>query len=267
MTRSVTALAALLLATALAGCGLFGNKEDPHKNWTAEQFYNAAKEQLDQQNWESAAKLYEQLESKYPYGRFAQQGQLDVGYAYYKQGETAQAIAAAEKFIKLHPNHAHVDYALYLKGLANFREDLGPFGRIVKQDLADRDAKSARESFETFKELVTRFPESRYAADSRARMAYLIEALARHEVKVARYYISRGAWLAAANRAQEVIVHYPRSAARRDALQVMVESYDRMGLPALRDDAKKVLAKNYPDDHMIAPGRNSASSPWWKFWN
>lgn len=267
MTRSVAALAAVLLAAMLAGCGLFGSKLDEQKNWSAEQFYNAAKEQLDQKNWEQAAKLYEQLESKYPYGRFAQQGQLEIAYAYYKQGEQAQAIAAAEKFVKLHPNHPHVDYALYVKGLANFREDLGLFGRLVKQDLADRDAKSARESFETFKELVTRFPESRYADDSRARMAYLTEALARHEVKVARYYISRGAFLAAANRAQDVLVHFPRSSARREALEIMVESYDRMGLADLRDDAKKVLAKNYPGDRLTAPGRNRASSSWWKFWD
>lgn len=267
MTRSVTALAAALLTVALAGCGLFGNKDDPQKGWSAEQFYTAAKEQLDQKNWESAAKLYEQLESRYPYGRFAQQGQLEVAYAYYKEGESAQAISAAEKFVKLHPNHPNVDYALYLKGLANFREDLGPFGRIVKQDLADRDAKSARESFETFKELVTRFPGSRYADDSRARMAYLVEALARHEVKVARYYMSRGAWLAAANRAQDTIVRFPKSPSRREALEIMVESYDRMGLKELRDDAKKVLAQNYPGDKLTARGKNRASSPWWKFWD
>lgn len=267
MTRSVTALAALAFAATLAGCGLFSNKDDEHKNWNAEQYYNAAKEQLDDQNWESAAKLYEQLESKYPYGRFAQQGQLEIGYAYYKQGETAQAVAAADKFMKLHPNHPHVDYALYLKGIANFREDLGPLGRLVKQDLADRDPKSARESFETFKELVTRFPESRYADDSRQRMAYLIEALARHEIKVARYYMSRGAWLAAANRAQECIVHFPHSPSRRDALEILVESYDRMGLKELRDDAKRVLAKNYPQDKLTQEGKNRASSSWWKFWD
>lgn len=267
MNRSVTALAALALSAALAGCGLFGNKDDAQKNWTAEQFYTAAKEQLDAQNWESASKLYEQLESKYPYGRFAQQGQLEVAYAYYKQGETAQCIAAAEKFIKLHPNHPHVDYALYLKGLANFHEDLGLLGRVVKQDLADRDPKSAREAFETFKELVTRFPQSRYAADSRLRMAYLIEALARHEVKVARYYMSRGAWLAAANRAQDCIVHFPHSPSRRDALQIMIESYDRMGLKELRDDTKRVLAKNYPEDKLTQQGANRATSPWWKFWD
>src|SRR5689334_2157307 len=251
MTRSVTALAALLLAASLAGCGLFSSKEDERKNWTAEKFYQAAKEQLDEHNWEAASKLYEQLESRFPYGRFAQQAQIEIAYAYYKQGETAQAIAAAEKFVKLHPNHPNVDYALYLKALANFKEDLGLLGRLVSQDLADRDPKAARESFEGFKELITRFPESRYADDSRLRMAYLIEALARHEVKVARYYLARGAYLAAANRAQDAIVHFPHSPSRRDALDVMIEAYDRMGLKDLRDDTKKVLAKNYPEDPLI----------------
>jgi len=263
MTRSVTALAALILAAALAGCSLL--KEDEHKDWSAEQFYKSAKEQLDQHNWESASKLYEQLESRYPYGRFAQQAQIEIAYAYYKQGETAQAIAAAEKFVKLHPNHPNVDYALYIKALSNFKEDMGPLGRYIKQDLAERDPKAARESFEGFKELVTRFPDSRYAEDSRHRMAYLIEALARHELQVARYYMSRGAYLAAANRAQDAITHFPNSPTRRDALEVMVEAYDRMGLKELRDDSKKVLARNYPEDPLTAQGKNRTSS-WWQFW-
>jgi outer membrane protein assembly factor BamD len=255
----------MLLALALAGCGLFGDKGDPKKEWTAEQYYQAAKEELDNRNWEPAAKLYEQLESKFPYGRFAQQAQLEGAYAYYKQGETAQAIAAAEKFIKLHPNHSSVDYALYLKALSNFKEDLGPFARLVKQDLADRDPKAARESFEGFKELVTRFPESRYADDSRERMAYLIEALARHELNVAKYYLSRGAYLAAANRAQDAITRFPHSPVHREALDIMVEAYDRMGMTELRDDTRRVLAKNFPGDPMGQAGRNRTTS-WWKFW-
>jgi outer membrane protein assembly factor BamD len=255
----------MLLALALAGCGLFGDKGDPKKEWTAEQYYQAAKEELDNHNWEPAAKLYEQLESKFPYGRFAQQAQLEGAYAYYKQGDTAQAIAAVEKFIKLHPNHASVDYALYLKALSNFKEDLGPFARLVKQDLADRDPKAARESFEGFKELVTRFPESRYADDSRERMAYLIEALARHELNVAKYYLSRGAYLAAANRAQDAITRFPHSPVHREALDIMVEAYDRMGMTELRDDTRKVLAKNFPGDPMGQAGRNRTTS-WWKFW-
>jgi outer membrane protein assembly factor BamD len=265
MNRSVTALATLLLALTLGGCGLFGDKADPKKEWQAADFYAAAKEQFDSRNWDPAIKLYEALEAKFPFGRFAQQAQIEVAYAYYKQGETAQAISALEKFVKLHPNHPNVDYALYLKALANFKEDLGPFSRIVKQDLADRDPKAARESFEGFKDLVTRFPESRYAGDSRERMAYLVEALARHELNVARYYLSRGAYLAAANRAQDAIIRFPNSPAHRESLDVMVEAYDRMGMTELRDDAKKVLAKNFPTDPMGQDGRNRSGS-WWKFW-
>jgi outer membrane protein assembly factor BamD len=267
MIRSVTALACLLLALSLAGCGLFGNKDDARKDWTAAEYYNAAKTEFDNKNWTEAIKLYEQLEAKFPFGRFAQQAQLEVAYAYYKQGETAQAVTALEKFVKLHPNHVNVDYALYLKALANFKEDLGPLARLVSQDLADRDPKAARESFEGFKDLVTRFPESRYAADSRDRMAYLIEALARHELHVARYYLARGAYLAAANRAQDAITRFPNSPAHRESLEVMIEAYDRMGMTELRDDARKVLAKNFPADPMAHKGSNrTPGGSWWKFW-
>jgi outer membrane protein assembly factor BamD len=262
--RSVTALACALLALGLAGCGLFGDK-DVKKDWTAADFYKAAKEEFDNHNWEQAIKLYEQLEGKFPYGRFAQQAQIEVAYAYYKQGETAQAVAALDKFIKLHPNHQNIDYALYLKALVNFKEDLGALSRLITQDLADRDPKSARESFEGFKDLVTRFPESIYAPDSRERMAYLIEALARHEIHVAQYYLRRNAYLAAANRAQDAITRFPNSPSHREALDIMIEAYDRMGLPQLRDDAKKVLAKNFPDDPMAEANRNR-TTPWWRFW-
>ena len=253
------------MALALAGCGLFKDKDDAQKDWTAEQFYRAAKEKLDNGSWDAAIKMYEKLEAKYPFGRFAQQAQLEVAYAYYKQGETAQCISAIDKFLKLHPNHPSADYALYLKALANFKEDLGPLTGLAKQDLADRDPKAARESFESFKELITRFPESRYVNDSRERMIYLVEALARHEVHVARYYLQRGAYLAAANRAQDAIVRFPNSPNHREALEVMVEAYDKMAVPELRDDAKRVLAKNFPDDPMGQQGKN-ASKPWWKFW-
>ena len=265
MTRSVMALAALLMAAMLGGCGLFADKVDERKGWSAEQFYAAAKEQFDAGNWEAAVKIYEQLESKFPFGRFAQQAQIEIAYCYFKQGETAQAISAIDKFVKLHPNHPNLDYAVYLRGLVNFKEDLGPLTRIVAQDLADRDPKAARESFESFKDLVTRFPESRYAPDSRERMAYLVEALARHEIHVARYYLSRGAWLAAANRAQDALKRYANAPVQQEALEILVESYDRLGLPQLRDDAKKVLALNFPDDRLAQQGQNRVK-PWWKFW-
>jgi outer membrane protein assembly factor BamD len=266
MGRSVTALAALLAAATIGGCAWFGDKADAKKDWTAAQFYQAAKEEFDSRNWEAAIKLYEQLESKFPYGRFAQQSQLEIAYAYYKQGETAQALSAIDKFVKLHPNHPNLDYAIYLKGLVNFKEDLGLLARWINQDLADRDPKAARESFEAFKDLVTRFPDSRYADDSRDRMAYLVEALARHEVRVAQYYLARGAYIAAINRAQDAIVRFPSSPMHREGLEVMIESYDRLGMKDMRDDARRVLAKNYPQDKMAAEGANR-NKPWWKFWN
>jgi outer membrane protein assembly factor BamD len=266
MTRSVAALALALVALALGGCGLFKDDTEKRKDWSAAEFYQAAKEEFDNRNWEAAVKIYEQLEAKFPFGRFAQQAQLEIAYAYYKQAETAQATAAIDKFIKTHPNHANIDYALYLKALINFKEDLGPLARVTRQDLADRDPKAARESFEGFKELVTRFPESRYAADARERMAYLIEALARHEINVARYYLSRGAHLAAVNRAQGAIARFPTSPIQREALDIMIESYDRMGMPDLREDTRKVLARNFPADRMAREGQNRAK-PWWKFWN
>ena len=265
MNRSVTALASVLLALSVAGCGLFADKIDPRKDWTAADYYKAAKEEFDNRNWDASIKIYEALESKFPFGRFAQQAQMEVAYAHYKQGDTAQALSAIDKFLKLHPNHPNLDYALYLKALVNFKEDLGPFARIITQDLADRDPKAARESFEGFKDLVTRFPDSRYSSDSRQRMSYLVEALARHEIHVARYYLSRGAFLAAANRAQDAITRFPNSPIHREALDVMVEAYDRMGMTELRDDARKVLAKNFPADRMARDGHNRTKS-WWKFW-
>lgn len=258
-------MAALLLAFALGGCGLFADKLDPQKDWGAAEFYKAAKEELDAGNWEAAIKIYQALESKFPYGRFAQQAQLESAYAFYKQGDSPQAISAIDKFTKTHPNHPNLDYALYLRALVNFKEDLGPFARIVRQDLADRDPKAAVESFEGFKDLVTRYPDSRYAADSRERMAYLVEALARHELNVARYYLTRGAHLAAANRAQGAITRFPNSPVHREALEIMIEAYDRMGMGELRDDTRKVLALNFPADRMAREGQNRTKS-WWKFW-
>jgi outer membrane protein assembly factor BamD len=265
MNRSVTALAALLLAFGLSGCGLFADKVDPKKDWTAAEFYKAGKHEFDSGNWEASIKIFEALESKYPYGRFAQQAQIETAYAYYKQGDSAQAVSAVDKFTKLHPNHPNLDYALYLRALVFFKEDLGPITRLIPQDLADRDPKAARESFEGFKDLVTRFPNSRYAPDARMRMAYLVEALARHEIHVAQYYLGRGAYLAAANRAQDAITRFPSSPIHREALEIMVEAYDRMGTTELRDGARKVLAKNFPAERMAAEGQNR-SRPWWKFW-
>ncbi len=234
----------------MAACS-FIDKHDPTAGYSAEKLYREAKDALDGGQYDLAIKRYETLEARFPYGRYSQQGQLEIAYAYYKQNEQASAVAATERFVKLHPNHSNVDYALYLKGLVYFNEDLGLLGKVSRQDRTERDPKSARDSFDAFKELVQRFPESRYAPDTRARMKYLVNALASHEVHVARYYMKRGAYVAAANRAQYALKNYPEAPAQEEALLVMIQAYDVLGVPELRDDAERILRKNFPDNPQL----------------
>jgi outer membrane protein assembly factor BamD len=196
----------------------------------------------------------------------AQQAQVDKAYAQYKSGETAQAIATLDRFMKLHPASPAMDYALYLKGLVNFNDDLGFLSAIARQDLAERDQKAAKESFEAFRELITRFPESRYAPDSRLRMTYIVNSLASYELHVARYYFSRGAYVAAINRAQIAISDYPEVPAGEEALFIIFRAYDALGMAQLRDDAKRVLEKNYPKSDFLTLGFKPSSDPWWKVW-
>jgi len=259
--RSVAVLAAFLVA----GCGTFGEAADETKDWSVSKLYSEARSELMGGNYENAIKLYEKLEARFPYGRYAQQSQLEVAYAYYKQNEPALSIAASDRFIKLHPNHPNVDYAYYLKGLANFNDDLGWMYLISRQDLTERDPKAARDAFEAFKDLVQRYPESKYAEDSQQRMAYLVNALAAHEVHVARYYLKRGAYVAAANRAQSSLLTYPRSPANEEALLILVKAYDAMGLTELRNDAERVMKKNFPDSRYLS-GNFGEEKPWWKMW-
>lgn len=261
MKRSV-ALFTLLL---LAACGIFGEKPDHTVGWSANKLYSEAKDELQSGNYELAIKYYETLESRYPFGRFAQQAQMEVAYAYYKQGETTSAIAAADRFIKLHPHHPNVDYVLYLKGIIWFNEDLGLLGRLADQDQSERDPKAARDSFDSFKELATRFPESKYTSDGVARMKYLVNALAAHEVHVARYYMKRTAYIAAANRAQYAVQHYPDAPATEEALYLMVKAYDALGMADLRNDAERVMRKNFPDSPYYR-GIAEKTSPWWRLW-
>ncbi len=251
MRFSISFLALLLHGALLTGCGLNKDKPDPTKDWSPQRIYSEAKSEIASGNNEKGIKLLESLQARYPYGRFAQQAQLDEAYAYYKADEIPQALAAADRFIKLHPNHPNVDYAFYLKGLCNFRDDLGPFGFFSVDDLAERDPKAAKDSFDTFRELVTRYPESRYAPDARKRMNYLVNALATHEVKVANYYFRRGAYVAATNRAQEALNTYPQAPALEEALSIMVKSYNAMGLKDLAADANKVLQKNFPQSKYL----------------
>jgi outer membrane protein assembly factor BamD len=257
--------ALLAAALALGGCGMLPEVKDETSGWSAQKLYAEAKENLNDGNYERAVKLFETLESRYPFGRYAQQAQLEVAYAYYKDNEPIASIAASDRFIKLHPNHPNVDYAYYLKGLANFNEDLGPLGGLIEQDLSERDPKAAREAFLAFKELVTRFPDSKYAADSLARMNYLVNALASNEVHVAKYYMKRQAWVASANRAKEVLRNYPEAPALEEALAIMVVSYDKLELTGPRDDAQRVMNLNFPNSK-YAQGVNLEEPAWYRFW-
>lgn len=220
---------------------------------------------MDEGGYEKAIKYFESLEARYPYGRYAQQAQLEVAYAYYKNNEPVSAVAACERFIKLHPNHPNVDYAFYLKGLVNFNEDLGLLGAIASQDMSERDPKAARESFESFKELANRFPDSKYTPDAVNRMKYLVNALASHEVHTARYYFKRGAYVAAVNRGQYVLQHYPQAPAVEEAMSLMVKAYDAMGMADLRDDAMRVMRKNFPNSQYFS-GAVKDGKAWWKLW-
>jgi len=264
--RILAVFACLVLGWMLAACGLLEDKADETKGWSAQKLYAEARAALDTRSYDKATGYYQKLEGRYPYGRFAQQAQMELAYAYYKDKDPAGAVTAAERFIKNHPNHPNVDYLYYLKGLANFNDDLGIIGFVSNQDMTERDPKAARDAFDAFKELAVKFPDSKYTPDAIARMNYLVNTLAAHEVHVARYYVTRGAYVAAANRAQYALKTYPQAPANEEGLLLLVKSYDALGMKDLRDDAERVLLKNFPNSKYLKGGGNR-STPWWQIWN
>lgn len=264
LARDAARAAAIALAAlVLAGCNLLPEVKDETAGWSAERFYTTAHDELLSGNYTRAIKLFETLEARYPYGRYAQQALLEGAYANYRAGETTNAVAAADRFIRTYPNHPSVDYAYYLKGLVHFREDQGLLGYLYETDLSERDPKAMKESFLAFKELAQKFPESRYAEDAQIRMRYLSNALGMYEVHVARYYYNRGAFLAAANRAQASLLSYPAVPANEDALDVLVKSYEKLGLAQLADDSRRILQKTYPQSRYLSA---APAKPWWRFW-
>lgn len=265
--RSVPALALFfaILVTSLSGCGLLPEVKDETAGWSANKLYTEAKDAASEGSWDKAIKYFEKLESRYPFGRYAQQSQIEVAYAYFKSGESASAIAACDRFIKLHPDHPNVDYVYYLKGLVTFNEDQGMMAHVSMQDPTERDPKGMRESFDAFKTLVTRFPDSKYTPDATQRLKYLVNAMAANEVHVARYYMKRGAYVAAANRAQSAIKSYPDAPAIEEALFIMVKAYDELGMTDLRNDAERVMRQNFPNSVYYTRGLNRPE-PWWKLW-
>jgi outer membrane protein assembly factor BamD len=254
-----------VVAALLIGCAT--DLQDETVGWSAQRLYGEAKDAMSNKDWPRAIRYLEKLEARYPYGRFAQQAQLEIAYAHWKDNERASAVAAVDRFIKMYPNHPSVDYAWYLKGLINFNDQYGLMTWLTSPDMSDRDPKSTRESFAAFKEVVTRFPESKYAPDATARMRYLVNALAAHEVHVARYYMKRGAYLAAANRAQFAIRHYAQAPATEEAVFVLVLAYDRLGMNDLRDAADRVMRNNFPDSRYLKAGGDRKDVPWWRLWD
>lgn len=237
-------LLSLLLVLIANGCAWFQSEEDKTKDWNASRLYSAASAALDAGDYKEAIDYFEKLEARYPFGRYAQQALLDAAYAYYKMEEPDSAIAAADRFIKLYPQSPYVDYAYYLKGIVNYNRSAGFLERYIPTDPSQRDPGSALDAFKDFDELIRRFPESKYSADARQRMLFLRNNLAKYEIHVANYYMKRGAYLAAANRANYVVQRYQRTTAVTDALRILVAAYTELDLKELAADSQRVLDLN-----------------------
>ena len=261
--RRIALIASVVAALVLAACA--DTPKDPTQAMSVDKLYEEARSEMAIGAYDKAAKLFERMEGRAAGTVMAQQAQLEQAYALYKSGEKAQALAVIERFMKLHPTSPAADYAYYLQGLLNFNDDLGLFGRLASIDLSERDQQASRDAFQSFKQLVDQFPESKYAADARLRMRYIINALAAYEVHVARYYYKRGAYVAAANRAQQTVQDFRSAPAVEEALYLMVASYDQLGLEQLRDDARRVLVQNFPHSALLEKGYGNSGKSWWKF--
>lgn len=262
MKKSFVALLAVVL---MAGCATVSTNDET-RGWTVERLYSTAREELDGGNYQRSLKLYETLQARFPYGRYAQQALMDQAFTHYKDAEPELAIAAANRFIRLYPSHPDLDYIYYLKGLVYFNDDTSFMSNISKQDMSERDPKAARESYQAFQELVTRFPQSKYSEDATQKMVRLVNALGASEMHVARYYMKRGAWLAAINRAQTVVKDYGNTGHNEEALAISVAAYEQLGMKDLAADARRVLAQNFPQSRYLQTTWHVRESSWWKFW-
>jgi outer membrane protein assembly factor BamD len=256
----------LLLVVAMLGACASTADTDLTANWSADKLYSEAKDEMNSGAYDTATKYFEKLESRYPYGVLAQQALIESAYGHYKQNERAEAIAACDRFLKIYPNNPEVDYVLYLKGLTNFYQDDSWFAALSDQNLFERDQHAARDSFDTFKDLATRFPKSKYTPDALARMRYILNSLGSYDAQVALFYYRRGAYVAAADRAQQTIRNEPDTPAVELALAVQMNSYDKLGLTQLRDDTERVLKLNYPNSSYLTQGLPARPSSWWKLW-
>ncbi|GLR73081.1 outer membrane protein assembly factor BamD [Agaribacter marinus] len=247
----------LVAASSLALLGLSGcsSSEDEQREIIANQganaLYQQAKRNMDTGNFSGAAQILSSIDSRFPFGELSHQVQLDLIYSYYKSGDTDQTLATIDRFVRLNPNHSDVDYAMYMRGLTNMERDSNLFQDLFNVDRADRDPSNSREAFEDFRKLVEKHPDSKYSGDAKKRMVSIKNRLAKYEIAVARFYMRREAWVAAANRGRYVLEYYADTTLTQPALEIMVESYDQMGLEELRNNALKTLKLNYPDSQYI----------------
>jgi outer membrane protein assembly factor BamD len=255
-------MAALLAA---AGCSSTP-KEDPNSTEAVEKLYAEGKDELASGAYDRAIKIFERVEGRAAGTLLAQQASLDMAYAQYRSGERAAAQTTLDRFIRLQPSSPALDYAYYLRGIVNFNDNLGMFSALSRQDLSERDQQASRESYQSFRQLTEQFPQSRYATDARQRMDYIVNALAEYEVHVSRYYFRRGAYVAAANRAQQALLEFQQAPATEEALYILVASYESLGLEPLRADAQRVLEKNFPNSRYLREGVRQAQKAWWQFW-
>ena len=262
MKKSFVALLAVLL---MAGCASVEPKDET-RGWTVDQIYASAHEEMVGGNYTRAIKLYETLQARFPYGRQAQQALMEQAYTHYKDSEPELAQAAASRFLRLYPASPSADYLYYLKGLINYNDDTSFLARTTGQDNSERDPKAAREAFNSFKELIARYPDSRYAEDAADKMGKLARALGGHEMHVARYYMKRGAWLAAANRAQSVIQEYANTGHNEEALAILEQAYGKLGQKQLQEDTRRILALNFPQSPYLTAPWEPRQLPWWQFW-
>ena len=259
----------ILLLFLAGGCSLLPEQVDKTKDWSANQLYTAAKESLDDKDYKEAIEYFEKLEARYPFGTYAQQAELEIAYAYYKYDEPDSAISAAQRFIKMNPRHPNVDYAWYIMGLTNYNRGKTLIDKVLPQDQSQRDTTIMHQAYDDFYQLVKRYPNSKYAPDSRQRLIYLRNNMAFYEMHVADYYMRRGAYIAAANRAEYVIENYERTTAVPDALVIMVRAYRKLKMDKLADDALRVLRMNYPDNPDIpalAQGLDPKKKKHWYSW-
>ncbi|OJF68652.1 outer membrane protein assembly factor BamD [Alteromonas sp. V450] len=253
--KSFRLLAPVLLGAvvSVAGCSSSNNEEKAVlANMGAQQLYDRAKESMEVGNFSAAAQTLSALDSRYPFGPLSHQVQLDLIYSYYKSGKIEETLATIDRFVRLNPNHSDVDYAYYMRGLTNMESDSNLFQELLNIDRTDRDPSKSREAFEDFRRLIQQYPDSKYAADAKQRMVHIKDRLARYEIAIARFYMRREAYVAAANRGRYVIEHFPDSTQVQQALEIMVSSYEQLGLDELKDNAMKTLKLNYPESEFIS---------------